>query len=178
MSDQTKPILLLDFDGVVCRDELPVEGFFEWAIEAHKHFNLMVYSRSNKPEKIEEMELWLQTHIISWRHQQMERNSSIATAAVEFTFPTEKPEAFLTIEDRSIAFNGKWRDEKHRPDALLHFVPWHSPDFVPDPADEDRPSNVVPPPNARNICPRHPWMTLQEANGRRRCTATGCTWTG
>lgn len=177
MSDNGKPVLLLDFDGVVSQNDAPVEGFFEWAIDAHRHFNLMIYSRDNRPEKIEEMELWLQTHVIAWRHQQMERNSSIATAALEFTFPTEKPQAFITIEDRSLTFNGKWRDDKYRPEKLLQFIPWHSPEFVPDPEDEDRPPNVVAP-NVRNICPRHPWMTLQEPSGRRRCTATGCTWTG
>jgi hypothetical protein len=177
MSDTGKPILLLDFDGVISNNDAPVDGFFEWAIDAYKQFSLNIYSRVETQEKKDEMQLWLQTHLIAWRHHQMERNSSIATAELSFNFPDEMPFEALAIEANSISFNGKWSDPKFRPDRLLQFHPWNSPDYVPNPEDEPPPPNVVAP-NITNICPRHPWMTMQEPSGRRHCTATGCTWTG
>jgi hypothetical protein len=177
---RNKPIILLSFDGVVRTSEESVtEGFFEWAAEANKQFALMIHSpRSNTEEGIAEMKNWLQTHIIAWRHDRMERNSGNATALFEFQFPSERPAAFLTIDDRTIPFTGRWGDPRLSPDALVKFIPWHDAEYVRAPEDEERPSNVAPPPNRTNICPRHPWMTFQEPSGKRRCTHAGCTWVG
>jgi hypothetical protein len=186
---ENKPTLLLDFDGVIHAYSKgwedgtiydgPTEGFFEWAVEANKLFKLVVYSsRSNTEQGITDMKDWLQLHVIAWRHSQMERNSGIATALLEFEFPDHKPPAWLTIDDRAITFTGRWHDDKLRPEALRRFVPWHDPNYEEPEEAKERPSNVVPPPNTKNICPRHPWMTYQEPNGKRRCTAAGCTWQG
>jgi len=39
----------------------------------------------------------------------------------QITWPTEKPAAFVTIDDRAIQFNGVWPNPKE----LLHFKPWN-----------------------------------------------------
>ena len=60
MSDRihSKPILCLDFDGVIHRyskgwsaGELydpPTDGFFDWLIEAQDKFDIVVYSSRSK----------------------------------------------------------------------------------------------------------------------------------
>jgi hypothetical protein len=182
MSDNQKPILLLDFDGVVhqksTEDEYGnlTEGFFEWAVEANKYFALMIYLPIRYTE--EDAQTWLQTHTIAWRHQQMERFTPIATAPLELIFTREIPDYFISLNDRSLTFTGRWRDAKYKPETLFQFKSWTDPEYVVPPEDEERPSNVAPSPNTKNICPRHPWMTMQEPNGRRHCTATGCAWQG
>ena len=41
-------------------------------------------------------------------------------------FPTQKPYAFLMIDDRAICFQGKFDDLD--PKELLNFKPWHKRD--------------------------------------------------
>jgi hypothetical protein len=182
MSDTTetvaqKPILCIDYEGTVCtKDEKPTEGFFTWAVEACRHFNLVIFTpQASTEEGLQSLEQWLQLHTIAWRHDQMERGTPIATAPLAFEFAHEKLPAFLTIDDRSITFTGRWTDLKLKPETLLKFIAWTDPAF--EAQDEIR-SNVVAPPNAKNTCPRHPWMTYQDKNGSRHCTAAGCEWRG
>jgi hypothetical protein len=178
MSDiEQKPILCLDYEGTICLKENQVaEGFFTWAVEANKHFNLVIFTlRCATPEGLAELEEWLQVHTLAWRHDQMERGVPYATAKLEITFAHEKPPAFLTIDDRCLTFTGRWSDPKLAPDTLLKFLPWTDPTYQPE---EEHRSNVVPPPNQRNTCQRHPWMTMQNKDGTRRCTAAGCEWRG
>src|SRR5215203_152817 len=172
-----KPILCLDYEGTVClKNERPAEGFFRWAVDACKHFHLVIFTqRAATPEGLEALEEWLQVHTLAWRHEQMERGTPFATSPLSFNFAHEKPPAFLIIDDRCITFTGRWGDPKLNPETLLKFLAWTDPSFQPD---DERPSNVVPPPNARNTCPRHPWMTTQIPDGTRRCTAAGCEWRG
>lgn len=172
-----KPILCLDYEGTVCiKDDKPAEGFFTWAVEACRHFNLVIFTAHAGTEQgLQIMEEWLQAHTIAWRHDQMERGTPIATAPLSFEFAHEKLPAFLTIDDRALTFTGRWTDPRLSPETLLKFLPWTDPAF--EPQDERR-SNVVPPPNSKNICPRHPWMTFQAADGTRRCTSAGCEWRG
>lgn len=114
----TRPILLLDFDGVIHQytspwsgadkvNDGPVPGAKEFIAEAGKIFELCIYSaRSLQPGGIEAMKAWLDAngfplHLIS--------------------FPTEKPPAFLTIDDRCICFNGSFPE----PEELRKFQPWN-----------------------------------------------------
>lgn len=114
----TKPILLLDFDGVIHQytspwtkaDEIldgPVPGAKEFVAEAGKIFELCIYSaRSLQPGGIEAMKAWLILHDFPLHL---------------LSFPTEKPPAFLTIDDRCVCFEGEFP----RPEALLKFRAWN-----------------------------------------------------
>lgn len=128
-----KPIICLDFDGVIHRydsgwqgadvisDDV-TDGFFEWADEAAKHFTLVVYSsRSKEPGAIDAMMFWLADQRRKWR----ERGgvSPNDGGVVTFDFASTKPPAFLTIDDRAIQFTGDW--SAIPPGALLAFKPWN-----------------------------------------------------
>lgn len=117
-----KPILCLDFDGVIHSYERGWQGgsiygtltpgFAEWAGRAAQHFRLAVYSsRSCTPQGLADMQAWLEEQ---WPDMPMP----------EFEFFHTKPPAFLTIDDRAVTFEGNWGDVGLRPDVLLAFEPW------------------------------------------------------
>ena len=127
-----KPILCLDFDGVIHKYTTPwtnaetisddvTDGFFEWADNASQYFTLIIYSSRSKSESaIESMQFWMYAQRKKWRAN---GGQSVATWPVEFQFANEKPAAFLTIDDRAITFDGDW--SKLNPEALLAFKPWN-----------------------------------------------------
>lgn len=110
-----RPILCLDFDGVLhwyrngwqsatLIDDEPVPGAVEFVTQAQEFFTVMVYSsRSSYPGGIEAMRDWMRRH-----------------GFPEVGFATQKPAAFLTIDDRALTFSGSWPD----PAALRAFQPW------------------------------------------------------
>ena len=115
----SKPILCIDFDGVIHSYErgwqggviygTVTPGFWEWALKAQELFTLVVYSsRSKSGEMIDAMSDWLVKN--GW------------TDAVKLEFAHEKPPAFLTIDDRAITFEGNWLALD--PAALILFKPW------------------------------------------------------
>jgi hypothetical protein len=123
-----KPILCIDFDGVIhdykegWKDGSiygkVVDGFFEWAEKAQKHFRLVIYSsRSKTREGKEEMERWLYRQYNLWKKE--------ANDTLQFEFSNEKPPAFLTIDDRAIQFRGNWNTEELNPEELKKFKPWN-----------------------------------------------------
>lgn len=127
-----KPILCIDFDGVIHHYskgwqggeiyDIAVDGFFEWAIEAAKLFKLVIYSsRSKTPKGIAAMEDWMLESWLAWTGGR-EPPANLATL---FEYASEKPPAFLTIDDRAICFQGDWRSPDLRPDALRGFKPWN-----------------------------------------------------
>lgn len=131
-----KPILCLDFDGVIHSytsgwkgadviSDPPVDGFFEWAIEARKHFLLAIYSsRTSHAGGVDAMRIWLDRHTRAWFNEHPEagkRMKEDGHGPLGFVFPKEKPAAFLTIDDRAICFDGTWPD----PQELLAFEPWN-----------------------------------------------------
>lgn len=133
-----KPILCLDFDGVIHSyihgwqgattiSDPVTDGFFEWAKEAQKYFTLVIYSsRSKEPGAIEAMELWLElefTHI--YGQGTVDTENSIQDMLTWFTFAHEKPAAFLTIDDRGFVFKGRWDMPEISPGMLLQFKPWN-----------------------------------------------------
>lgn len=114
-----KPILCIDFDGVIHSYERGWQdgeiygsltpGFREWALRAAEHFKLVVYSsRSKTPEGIRAMQEWL---------------AAQGCANLPLDFADTKPPAFLTIDDRAVTFTGSWAALP--PDALLVFKPWN-----------------------------------------------------
>ncbi|MHB8132904.1 MAG: hypothetical protein ACYDH1_01665 [Anaerolineaceae bacterium] len=114
-----KPILCLDFDGVLhwyrngwkgaaIIDDEPTPGSVEFVTNAKGFFKVVVFSsRSNQPGGIDAMRTW------------MNKNGF-----PEVEFVNEKPKAFLTIDDRAIQFSGTWFD----PQELLKFKPWNKSD--------------------------------------------------
>lgn len=114
-----KPILSLDFDGVLhwyrngwkgatVIDDEPTPGAVEFVNNAKDYFKIVIFSsRSSHPGGIDAMKNW------------MEKNGF-----PEVAFATEKPKAFLTIDDRAIQFTGTW----FNPEELLNFKPWNKQD--------------------------------------------------
>lgn len=115
-----KPILLLDFDGVIhsytsgwkgahiIPDPL-VPGAADFIASAVSIFDVQIYSsRSRQPGGIQAMKRYL--------------SRSLPPQIVDhLEFPKEKPPAFLTIDDRCICFDGNFPD----PRVLLDFKPWN-----------------------------------------------------
>jgi len=131
-----KPILCLDFDGV-CHSytsgwqgadvisDPPVSGLFEFLEEAKEHFDIQVFSsRSNQAGGKEAMWKWFCAHytiyIFHKRPDLMNGYSGFEPSWI--TFPTEKPAAFLTIDDRAMPFNGIFPPVE----MLKAFQPWNT----------------------------------------------------
>lgn len=123
-----KPILCIDFDGVIHRyskgwqdgviyDDA-TDGFFEWAEEAAQHFKLVIYSSRSKDPT--EMQFWMGAQRLKWRAT---GGTQTTDAPLEFEFASEKPPAFLTIDDRAMQFGGDW--SAFAPEELLKFKPWN-----------------------------------------------------
>jgi hypothetical protein len=125
---ERKPILLVDFDGVIhsyvsgwqgpdVATDPPVPGAAGFLHGANKHFEVNIYSsRSRQLGGIACMRLYL-THRVG-----------LSTKDVaQLRFPTQKPAAFLTIDDRCIQFEGEFPD----PLSLLEFKPWNKKDEDP-----------------------------------------------
>jgi hypothetical protein len=124
---QRKPILCIDFDGVIhdCREGWKdgsiygdvTPGFFRWATEAKQLFKLVVYSsRSKDALQLEEMKRWLEARIAE---------SMFSGVMIDdFEFSGVKPPAFLTIDDRCVRFNGNWGAAQFRPENLADYKTW------------------------------------------------------
>lgn len=120
---------MLDFDGVIHIaaheiqnqpiDGVPSKGFFEWADEARKHFELVIFSsRSDSHKNIKPMQDWLYVHLWDWKQDHPE---SMLTKH-DFHFYTHKPVAYLTIDARALTFKGSWED--FTPEKLFKFMTW------------------------------------------------------
>ena len=116
MMSEEKPILCLDFDGVLHSYvsgwkgahivwDPPVPGAQQFVTMAKKYFRIVVFSsRSLQEGGIRAMTSWMQEH---------------GFPPVEFA--TEKPPAMITIDDRAITFTGTWPAI----DELREFKPWN-----------------------------------------------------
>lgn len=125
----SKPILCLDFDGVLHSYESgwkgadvvldpPVPGAMEFLSLAVEYFDVQIFSsRSNQEGGIHAMSCWIQREL---RHH-FEHHHIADSVFRKLGFPREKPPAFLTIDDRALTFTGKWPNVK----ALLEFKPWN-----------------------------------------------------
>jgi len=144
MPNNDRPILALDFDGVIHRysrgwqdgaiyDNM-TDGFVEWALQAMKHFKLVVYSsRSKQPSGTDAMANWFKGQMHPWHCTDYVRSADECylrfldawnADVLVFHFAHEKPPAFLTIDDRAVQFRGRWNDIKLNPDRLRNYRPW------------------------------------------------------
>jgi hypothetical protein len=134
-----KPILCVDFDGVIHSyttkwqgpaviPDPPVPGALRWLWKATEWWDVQIYSsRSADPLGKEAMLAWM------LEHSRAEFGEGHPMAMVDgerdpgfqypMTFAHEKPAAFLTIDDRAICFEGDWSDLD--PCALRDFKPWN-----------------------------------------------------
>jgi hypothetical protein len=118
-----KPILCIDFDGVIHSyispwtnaetiSDSPVPGAIEWLESLLDDFEVCIYSsRSKSSLAICEMKNWLYKYGMDW--EDIER----------IKFPMQKPAAFLTIDDRTICFEGEFNNLTLK--ELLKFKPWN-----------------------------------------------------
>lgn len=132
----SKPILCLDFDGVcnfyvsgwqgsnIISDD-PVTGLFEFLDIAKDFFDIQIFStRSNQDGGILAMKEWFAKHFTKYifeKRPELQEKFYGLSCPDWLIFPTEKPPAFLTIDDRAITFDGTWPDI----DILRNFKPWY-----------------------------------------------------
>lgn len=133
------PIICVDFDGVIHSytsgwkgvdviPDAPVEGAINWLM-AHlpmpeglghmgdyKGPEVCIYSSRSKERKgIKAMKEWLVKHGLPWQY--------IGDDILKF--PTQKPPAFLTIDDRAICFNGFFPNASE----MMSFKPWNKREY-------------------------------------------------
>lgn len=119
MSD--KYDICVDFDGVIHSytsgwkgmdniPDPPVARAFEFLAEAVQHFTVNIYSsRSKDPMGLEAMQVWFKSQGL---------NPNIFA---QLKFPTQKPAAVMTIDDRAFCFKGEFPSMEW----LKDFRPWN-----------------------------------------------------
>lgn len=130
-----KPILCLDFDGVLHSytsgwkgadviPDAPVPGAVEFILAANEQFKVEIFSsRSHQAGGIEAMQRWFRQAFYGVFSRINEESAMVATdAAMEMiSFPHNKPSAMVSIDDRAITFTGKWPEIE----TLRNFKPWN-----------------------------------------------------
>jgi hypothetical protein len=132
MTKAWKPILCVDFDGVIHSytskweneytiPDPPVPGALEWLWQASRLFTVTVYSSRSKPaEGINAMREYIAVCALDYFNDMDFVEREFMPSLV---FAHEKPAAFLTIDDRAICFEGDFNEIP--PSALLDFKPWN-----------------------------------------------------
>lgn len=123
-----KPILCLDFDGVVhpyhsgwkgadvVTDPI-AEGTIAFLLGALLEFDVCIYSsRSHQPGGITAMRNYLREQGGSAWYE-----TPAGPGLEDIRFPTEKPPAMIGIDDRVLTFDGAWPTIE----ALKAFQPWN-----------------------------------------------------
>lgn len=145
---RAKPILCVDFDGVIhsyttpwqSADKIPdppVPGALRWLWKATEWFTVTIYSsRSRCPAGVKAMRVWMIKHSMDefgLGHPMCDPGMPTVDS-YPIVFAHEKPAAFLTIDDRAITFEGDWNDLE--PEMLLTFKPWNKRTPRPAPTKE------------------------------------------
>ncbi len=100
--------------------------------KAVEDFDVQIFSsRSNQSGGIDAMQDWLREHMVThFVHEEMGDQGpldvhAMADAATEITrqvsWPTEKPPAMVSIDDRCLTFTGSWPAIED----LKAFKPWN-----------------------------------------------------
>lgn len=126
-----KPILCLDFDGVIhsytsgwqgagVANDPPVQGTLDFLWEATRHFKVAIYSsRSKSLAGRACMKRFMCKHFAVSTTFSPDHTQDFLHE--EFSYPWFKPSAFITIDDRALTFDGSWPSVE----ALLAFKPWN-----------------------------------------------------
>lgn len=133
-----KPTLCLDFDGVIHSyasgwvhakfiPDPPVPGALQFLHDALDSFKVVIFSsRSHQEGGIDAMRMWLEY----WARRELPNDEESKWAANKVinhiawrkeAWPTVKPPAFLSIDDRGLTFDGTWPAIE----TLLAFKPWN-----------------------------------------------------
>jgi hypothetical protein len=140
-----KPILCLDFDGVLHSytsgwvehdfiPDPPVPGAMQFLAEAIQHFDVKIYS-SRSAKKYDGGKRAMITWLRYWAERELPneepnwtRNAVInALCHNSDAWPDEKPPAFVTLDDRALTFEGVWPTIE----TLKTFKPWNKRDAAP-----------------------------------------------
>lgn len=126
-----KPILVLIFEGCICSDDTNAitPGFFQFLLDVQQHFDVHVLSsRSHQDGGIPAMMEYLYNEAAKFYREQIPYGlpgvlplHKITDAIDQIKWPTRKPPAMLTIDDRAMCFMGVWPAL----DELKSFKPWH-----------------------------------------------------
>lgn len=138
MNQTRKPIICVDFDGVVHAytspwtnaetiSDGPVPGALRWLWKATEWFQVSIYSsRSKTLDGRIAMFRWFMHHSTEefpGEDHPMHGGTLEDIDDYPLRFDHEKPAAFLTIDDRAICFEGDWGELE--PADLLSFKPWN-----------------------------------------------------
>jgi len=125
-------ILCVDFDGVLHSyssgwqgadiiPDPPVDGAMQWLgkiILSGADYNVQIYSsRSKDPEGIKAMRDWVRENI---KNTGYDEDTCIHILG-KIAYPTQKPPAYLTLDDRAICFRGTFPSIQE----LDLFKPWN-----------------------------------------------------
>ena len=155
-----KPILCVDFDGVIHSytsgwkgaDQIPdppVPGAIAFLSRAKDDFDVQIFSsRSNQPGGVEAMRSYMRRAIFAYFDCAFAVGSpndfDQANALIEaLTYPTEKPSAMVSIDDRAITFTGVWPTIRE----LREFKPWNKQPAILQPSSSGTGGSL----NARRI---------------------------
>ena len=126
-----KPILCLDFDGVIHSyasgwkgadviPDPPVPGALAFIVSAMGRFTVAIFSsRSCQPGGLQAMREWLGYWSVDPTHGMPGDFDHGAWGAIQW--PLEKPPALVTLDDRAVTFTGQWPSL----DDLAAFKPWN-----------------------------------------------------
>jgi hypothetical protein len=134
-----KPILCLDFDGVLHSyssgwkgadviPDPPTDGMAAFLDEAIELFDVQIFSsRTHQSGGMFAMRSFIWDALVhhfdcpfAGDPRGLDRALAIRDA---LKYPTEKPPAMITIDDRALCFTGNWAD--FDPKRLLEFKPWN-----------------------------------------------------
>lgn len=128
---KNKPILSIDFDGVIHSyksgwlaidiiPDPPVDSAFDALKKYQEKFRVSIFSsRSGSILGIRAMKRWFEKW--GWEcNRKYVGSLLIDVEPIGLYFPSEKPAAFLTIDDRAITFKGSFPPAEE----LLNFQQW------------------------------------------------------
>lgn len=145
----SKPILSVDFDGVIHSyasgwrgagniPDPPVPGAIPWLLRMlDAGFEVAIFSsRSKNLLGRWAMKQWLAKEIWAYWENPTDPTPFPSLADAEcgadaagiyrrFSWPWFKPPALMTIDDRALTFNGNWNDPAYTPEAIRAFQPWN-----------------------------------------------------
>lgn len=136
MNGRRKPILCVDFDGVIHSytspwineatiPDPPVPGALRWLWKATEWFDVQIYSsRSKNVAGRDAMKEWMLMYSAhEFGEHPMSGHGLSPSEPYPITFVAEKPAAFLTVDDRAVCFEGDW--SVLDPYELTQFQPWN-----------------------------------------------------